>query len=110
MRFNAAAGADVTVVDISPAMLELDREVAAQRRLVVRTVEASMERLPFPDHTFDIVIQPVSTCYVPAIVPVYHEVARVIRAGGVYVSQHKQPASLQGSLKASPNGYELTEP
>ena len=38
----AAAGANVTVVDISPAQLELDREVAAERRLELRTVEASL--------------------------------------------------------------------
>src|SRR5918998_675229 len=41
----AAAGATVTVLDISPAMLELDREVAAERRLELRTVEGSMEDL-----------------------------------------------------------------
>src|SRR5690606_33888992 len=39
----AAAGGVVTVVDISPAMLELDREVATERRLDLRTVETSMD-------------------------------------------------------------------
>lgn len=106
----AAAGARVTVVDISPAMLELDRQVAAHRKLEVRTVEASMDQLPFADGAFDIVIHPVSTCYVPAIVPVYREVARILRGGGVYISQHKQPTSLQAGLDASANGYELIEP
>src|SRR3954469_13502797 len=33
----AAAGAVVPVVDISPAQLELDREVAAERKLQLRT-------------------------------------------------------------------------
>jgi len=41
----AAAGANVTVVDISAAQLELDRQVAAERRLELRTVEASMDDL-----------------------------------------------------------------
>ena len=41
----AAAGAIVTVVDISPAMLELDRVVAAERNIQLRTVEASMDCL-----------------------------------------------------------------
>src|SRR5881275_1041718 len=41
----AAAGAIVTVVDLSPAQLELDREVAAERRLELKTVEASMDDL-----------------------------------------------------------------
>ena len=46
---------------------------------------------------FDIVIHPVSTCYVPNVVPVYREIARVLKAGGLYISQHKQPTSLQAT-------------
>jgi SAM-dependent methyltransferase len=107
----AAAGADVTVVDISPAMLELDREVAAERKLALRTVETSMDDLSmFAAGEFDIVIHPVSTCYVADLAPVYREVARVTRGGGLYISQHKQPASLQASIEPSPRGYELREP
>ena len=98
----AAAGAVVTVVDISPAMLELDRLVSAERNLPLRTVEASMDDLSaLADQSFDIVIHPVSTCYVPDIFPVYREVARVLCPGGIYVSQHKQPTSLQSSLDLS---------
>ena len=41
----AAAGAHVTVVDISPEMLALDREVATDRGLMVTTVEASIDCL-----------------------------------------------------------------
>jgi SAM-dependent methyltransferase len=107
----AAAGAVVTVVDISPAMLELDRQVAAERRLDVRTIEASMDDLSmFNRGEFDIVIHPVSTCYVPHIEPVYREVARVTREGGLYISQHKTPTSLQADTNFSRRGYELIEP
>ena len=107
----AAAGAEVTVVDISPAMLELDRREAAARNLQVETVETSMDDMPmFADARFDIVIHPVSTCYTPQILPVYREVARVLQGGGIYVSQHKTPTSLQASLEPSPRGYELSEP
>src|SRR5262245_7814788 len=107
----AAAGASVTVVDLSPAMLELDRQVAAERRLPLRTVEASMENLSMlATGEFDIVIHPVSTCYVPEIEPVYREVARVTRTGGLYISQHKSPTSLQAAVEPSPSGFELIEP
>ncbi|MFO0262013.1 MAG: class I SAM-dependent methyltransferase, partial [Planctomycetota bacterium] len=41
----AAAGAEVTVVDFSSAMLELDREVAQEKGFNIRTVETSMEDL-----------------------------------------------------------------
>lgn len=107
----AAAGAETTVVDISPAMLDLDRKLAAERGFKVNVVEASMDNLAtLPDAYFDLVVQPVSTCYVPSIAPVYREVARVTAVGGLYISQHKQPVNLQASLRASPLGYALLEP
>jgi ubiquinone/menaquinone biosynthesis C-methylase UbiE len=107
----AAAGASVAVVDISPAMLQLDREVAAERDLEVRTIETSMDDLSmFHTAEFDIVIHPVSTCYLPNVTPMFHEVARVLRSGGLYISQHKTPTSLQASIQNSASGYEIVEP
>lgn len=92
----ASAGANVTVVDLSPSMLALDRREADRRGLSVQIVEASMDDLSvFEERSFDLVHQPVSTCYVPKIEDVYREIARVTRDGGLYISQHKQPASLQ---------------
>jgi SAM-dependent methyltransferase len=107
----AAAGAEVTVVDISPEMLALDRELAVRRQLKIKIVEASMDDLSMlADGHFELVIQPVSTCYVPDIVAVYREVARVTATGGLYVSQHKQPVSLQTEAVPAAQGYLLNEP
>lgn len=107
----AAAGARVTVVDISGAMLALDREVAAERQLDIRVVETSMDDLSmFAPGEFEIISQPVSTCYVPDILKVYREIARVTQPGGLYISQHKQPGSLQADVTPGPRGYELIEP
>ena len=107
----AAAGAKVTVVDISGEMLTLDRQVAAERGLDVRAIQASMDALPMlGDGEFDIVIQPVSTCYVADVGPVFREVARVTRPGGLYVSQHKTPTSLQADVRSDGEGYRLAEP
>lgn len=107
----AAAGANVTVVDLSGAMLELDRQVAAERGLDLRVVETSMDDLSmFGEAAFEIVVQPVSTCYVPDILVVYREVSRVTAAGGLYISQHKQPASLQAEVLPSTRGYVMSEP
>jgi SAM-dependent methyltransferase len=104
----AAAGARVTVVDLSPAMLRLDEREATRRSLSLRLVEASMDDLaPLAAATFDIVHQPVSTCYVPDVRPVYREVARVLRSGGLYISQHKQPASLQVTHRDAKDRYVL---
>jgi SAM-dependent methyltransferase len=92
----AAAGARVTVVDLSPGMLRLDEREAARRGFCVRTIQASMEDLSaLAEASFDLVHQPVSTCYIPDLAKVYREIARVARDGALYISQHKQPTSLQ---------------
>ena len=92
----AAAGANVTVVDLSTAMLRLDEREARRRGYTIRAIEASMDDLqPLTEGFFDVVHQPVSTCYVPNIRAVYGEIGRVLRDGGLYISQHKQPASSQ---------------
>jgi ubiquinone/menaquinone biosynthesis C-methylase UbiE len=101
----------VTVVDISPAMLALDREVAAERGLELRTIAASMDALPMlAAGEFDVVIHPVSTCYLPDVHAIYREVARVLRGGGLYISQHKSPTSLQADVAPDARGYALVEP
>lgn len=107
----ASAGAVVTVVDLSNAMLDQDRAVAAENNLPVLAVQTSMDKLSmFADRSFEIVLQPVSACYVSDVVPVFREVARVLRDGGLYISQHKQPASLQAEAIPNERGYVVTEP
>jgi len=108
----AAAGARVTVVDLSAAMLDLDRQVARERGIDMDIIRGSMDDLTMLEAgRFDLVVHPVSTCYVPDVGRVFREVARVVKAGGLYVSQHKSPASLQSSLEPGPGGlYELRHP
>ena len=107
----ASAGARVTVVDISPGMLELDREVARERRLDIHVVEASMDDLRgLTPQSFDIAIHPVSTCCVPDVVKVFQQVARVLKGGGIYISQHKSPVSLQATIKPGDGGYVIQSP
>jgi SAM-dependent methyltransferase len=108
----ASAGAHVTVVDLSPAMLELDRQVARERGIDVSLFQGSMDDLGMlAAGWFDLVIHPVSTCYVPDVAAVFREVARVTKSGGIYVSQHKAPASLQATVEPGPGGcYELRFP
>lgn len=102
----ASAGANVTVVDLSRSMLQLDEREAARRHLGIRTIEASMDDLSMlRDESFDIVHQPVSSCYIATLANVYREIARVIREGGLYISQHKQPTSLQITQRDAQNRY-----
>ena len=108
----SAAGAKVTVLDISPAMLDLDRQVARERRIDLEIVQGSMDDLSMlAAGRFDVVIHPVSTCYLPDVGRVFRAVARVVKPGGLYVSQHKSPASLQAALMPAAAGrYELLHP
>ena len=106
----AAQGAKVTVLDLSPHMLELDRKAAVARGLHITTVQGSMDNLRmFEPAVFDLVFHPVSTCYVPDAPSVYREIARVTVSGGLYISQHKQPASLQSDALPAMDGYVLRE-
>jgi ubiquinone/menaquinone biosynthesis C-methylase UbiE len=106
-----AAGAQVTVLDISPAMLELDRQVSGHLGLNYPIVQGDMANLSmFANEEFDLVAHPVSTCYVPNLEPVLAEVARVLRPGGLYVSQHKQPMNLQASLELVHGKYIVETP
>lgn len=78
-------GADVTVFDLSETQLERDREAAAHYGLTFRTVQGDMRDLScFGDDSFDVVFQPHSIKFVPDARPVFGEVARVLRRGGLY--------------------------
>jgi hypothetical protein len=91
-------------------MLDLDRRVARERGLRVETIEASMNDLSaLVGREYDLVIQPVSSCYIADVARVYVEVAKVCAPGALYISQHKQPASLQTADLPSNHGYLLHE-
>lgn len=107
----AAAGAEVTVIDLSPAMLELDRISAERRQHSIRILEGSMDDLSmFRGELFDLVIHPVSTCYLPNVTAVFEQVASVLKQGGLYISQHKSPASLQTSTHRVGGHYVMLHP
>lgn len=87
MPILTAAGAHCTVLDYSPAQLEAERQVAAREGYDINIVRADMtEPLPFADASFDLVINPVSLCYVREVEPIWREVARVLRPGGVLLA------------------------
>ncbi len=88
----AAAGANVTVFDNSPAQLARDREVAARDGLTITTVEGDMRDLSaFPDASFGLIFHACSNGFVPDILPVWKEAARVLRAGGVLLAGFVNP-------------------
>lgn len=80
----AAHGAHVTVTDISERQLALEKYVADREKYQIQTIKADMSKpLPFSDHSFDVIFNPVSNCYIEDILPLWKECARIIRPGGI---------------------------
>src|SRR5699024_6190364 len=68
----AAAGANVTVIDMSKMQLEQDRKVAERDGLSIKILHGDMSDLSrFEDEYFDIVVHPVSNLFVENILPVW---------------------------------------
>lgn len=90
----AAAGARVTVFDLSPAQLGQDRLVAERERLEIETIEGDMRDLSaIADGRFDLVVHPCSNCFVPDVRPVWREAYRVLRPGGTLIAGFVNPAA-----------------
>lgn len=90
----AAAGASVTVVDLSEGQLDIDRELSETHQLGIETVHADMADLGMlPSEGYDLVINPTSVNFVPDVRPVWNETARVLRPGGVLISGFIQPVN-----------------
>lgn len=88
----AAAGADVTVHDLSDGQLATDREVADREGLKLHTEQGDMCDLSrYGDGVFDMLINPISLQYVPDVRIVWREAARVLKKGGRLLSGFTNP-------------------
>lgn len=88
----AAAGAEVTVLDNSPRQLARDRQVAEREGLSLTTVQGDMARLDmFEPDSFDLIVHPVSNCFVPDVRPVWREAWRVLKPDGVLLAGFNNP-------------------
>ena len=100
-------GADVTVVDISQGQLNGDIQAADHYGYNIKTVLCSMTDLSvFDDESFDIVHQPISICFVPDVAPVYKEVFRVLKTGGIYHVDHINPSTHPVSYENDIDGWD----
>ncbi|MFD2925333.1 class I SAM-dependent methyltransferase [Halobacillus naozhouensis] len=88
----AAAGADVTVTDISKKQLEQDEYVAQRDQLTLKTVQGDMSDLSdFDDEYFDMIVNPVSNLFVKDVRPVWSEASRVLKNNGILISGFTNP-------------------
>ncbi len=88
----AAAGCDVTVVDISQKQLERDNMVAQRDSLTIKTIKTDMADLSMINSSsFDLIFCPVSLTYVEDTMPVFKECYRVLKSGGSFLLGFTNP-------------------
>ena len=86
MPIFAALGAECTVLDYSRKQLESEQMVAQREGYEIQIIRADMTQpLPFADETFDLVFHPVSNCYVREVKPIFKEVFRILKHGGIFL-------------------------
>ena len=89
----AAAGAIVTVLDNSPRQLAVDIAIASREGLDIKTIEGDAADLSaIVDESFDLIVNPVSNCFMENILPVWREAARVLTFGGKLMAGFNNPA------------------
>jgi ubiquinone/menaquinone biosynthesis C-methylase UbiE len=91
--------ASLTGVDVDEELLRQARTHFAARQLTANLVHGDIRELPFPDESFDLVVDFGTLYYIRSPRRALREIARVLRPGGVLV--HETPLS---QLLAHPLG------
>lgn len=81
-----ALGAECTVLDYSEKQIASEIYVSKRENYSVNAIRADMTKpLPFENESFDIIVHPVSNCYIERVEPVFKECFRVLKKGGILV-------------------------
>lgn len=81
----AAAGARITALDMTEAMLEQARTLAEERGVALETVQSTAEAMPFADGVFDAVACRYCAHHFMDVPQAIREMRRVLKPGGVLV-------------------------
>lgn len=107
----AAAGAIVTVFDLSVKQLEQDKMVAERDNLELNVVQGDMRNLTvFADNMFDIIFHPISNLYIPDVNPVWQECFRVLKPQGRLLSSFFNPVVFIDDREKSPEESTIIKP
>lgn len=88
----AAHGYRVAILDNSMRQLQAERMVAEREGYSVLAVQADMTKpFPFEDESFDLIVHPVSNCYIEDLELTWKECYRVLRHGGVMMAGWTNP-------------------
>jgi ubiquinone/menaquinone biosynthesis C-methylase UbiE len=99
----AQAGADVTAIDFSAAMLEQARRKPGAERVDFRVHDLSVSPLPFADETFDRVVCGLVVDHITDLAGLFREMRRVCRraeGGGAVVISVMHPAMMLRGVQA----------
>lgn len=87
MPILCGLGANCTVLDYSSKQLEQEKMVAEREGYQIEIIQGDMtKKLPFDDESFDLIIHPVSNCYVEEVQPIWQECYRVLKKNGRLLS------------------------
>lgn len=104
----AAAGADVTVFDISEKQLQQDRLTCEKYDLKVDCILGDMMDMSvLPDTTFDLIFHPCSNAFIPALEQVWKSCYRVLKPGGVLMWGFTKAESMLLKHDKEAGSYEL---
>lgn len=80
-----AAVTELVLTEPYPPMLDALRKKVNALGRNAKVVEATAEKLPFPDESFDTVVATMILCSADSPEPVLKEIARVLKPGGQYL-------------------------
>lgn len=93
-----AAGAEVTGLDLAPALLEDARKNAEVVGARIEFVEGDVEHLPYADASFDVVLSQFGHMFAPRPAIAAGEMLRVLRPGGRIAFSTWPPELVMGRL------------
>ena len=96
----ARLGARVTGLDLTPELLERARENAALAKVSIDFHEGDVEKLPFDDSEFDVVLSQYGHMFAPRPDVAIAEMLRVLRPGGTIAFSTWPPEMIVGRMFA----------
>jgi len=106
----ARAGARVTGLDLTPALLEIARENGRMMEVEVEWREGDAEALPFEDATFDVVVSQFGHIFAPRPEVAVKEMLRVLKPGGTIAFSTWPPEMITGRIMGLTGRYSPKPP